>query len=64
EEDVRQCAELFIDAKASAQLARSNIDGDPTRTTSSAQLDPGAIVQSLKCQAANDDDVPMETDRT
>ncbi|MCP9257789.1 RuvB-like 1 [Dirofilaria immitis] len=63
-DDVQQCAELFIDAKTSAQLARSSIDDDSIRTTSNVQLDAGAVAQPLNSQPATDDDTPMETDRT
>uniref|UniRef100_A0A1I8EG93 RuvB-like helicase n=1 Tax=Wuchereria bancrofti TaxID=6293 RepID=A0A1I8EG93_WUCBA len=63
-EDVRQCAELFIDAKASAQLALSSISGDTTHTSSNAQLDSVATIHPLNCQTARDGDPPMETDGT
>lgn len=61
---MRQCAELFIDAKTSAQLALSNISGDSTRTSSNAQLDPVATAHPVNCQTASDGDPPMETDGT
>lgn len=62
---MRQCAELFIDAKTSAQLARSNIIGDSTLTTpSNAQLNAVATAHPLNSQAATDGDAPMETDGT
>lgn len=59
-----QCAQLFIDAKTSAQLARSNIIGDLSHTTSNAQLDTGATAHPLNSQSASGGDAPMETDGT
>ncbi|VIO88281.1 RuvB-like 1, putative [Brugia malayi] len=64
EEDVKQCAELFIDAKASAQLALSSISGDNTHTSPITKLDSVATVHPLNCQTTSDGDPPMETDGT
>ncbi|VDO36532.1 unnamed protein product [Brugia timori] len=64
EEDVKQCAELFIDAKASAQLALSSISGDNTHTSPITKLDSVATVHPLNYQTTSDGDPPMETDGT
>ncbi|VDK56955.1 unnamed protein product [Gongylonema pulchrum] len=70
-EDVQQCAELFIDAKTSAQLALSRkSDGQaaPDVSAAPAATSTGATTtiqqQQTKTDSANDvEDVPMETSK-
>lgn len=61
---MRQCAELFIDAKTSAQLALSNSSEDPAHSSSDSKMGSVASVHAVNSQTAGDGDISMETDGT